>query len=278
MHDTADTPRLAIIVATFNSARDIAACLASVPSGAARTAHTLVVVDNASTDDTVDVVATASPTVRLIALPENRGFAAANNAGIRATQSELVLLLNPDTVVHPEAIDRLVDALDGREDVAVCGPRLVDAAGRAELSFGKRLGPIAELRQKLLVTGHARQWPVITPRVERLSRSPSEPDWVSGACLLVRRLDAEAVGLLDERYFLYAEDVDFCLAVRQRSRGVLFVPEAEVTHLRGRSRRSAASASELAYRRSQLAYYAKHRPGWAPLLGAYLRLRGRHPG
>jgi GT2 family glycosyltransferase len=271
-------PRLTIIIATFNSARDIAACLASVPSGASRTPYELVVVDNASTDDTLGVVATASPEARRIELAENRGFSAANNVGIRATHGELVLLLNPDTVVHPAAIDRLVDALDRRGDVAVCGPRLVDADGRAELSFGRRLGPFAELRQKLLVTGHARRWPIITAFVEWVSRRAAEPDWVSGACLLVRRRDAEAVELLDERYFLYAEDVDFCLAVRRRGRGVLFVPEAEVTHLRGRSRRSAASASDQAYRRSHLSYYAKHRPGWAWLLGAYLRLRGRHPG
>ena len=102
-------------------------------------------------------------------------------------------------------------------------------------------------------------------------------DWVSGACLLVRRTDAEAVGLLDERYFLYTEDVDFCAAIRARGRHVLFTPQAHVIHLRGRSRATVADRMNAAYRRSQLAFYEKHHPRWAPLLRAYLAVRGHLP-
>jgi GT2 family glycosyltransferase len=119
--------------------------------------------------------------------------------------------------------------------------------------------------------------PLISHYVERLARDPRETDWVSGACLLVRRADAEAVGLLDERYFMYAEDVDFCAAIRARGRRILFVPGAEVVHLRGRSVASRPRATEMAYRRSQLAFYAKHHPGWTPFLRAYLKVRGRLP-
>jgi len=109
-------------------------------------------------------------------------------------------------------------------------------------------------------------------RAEQLSRRQHFPDWVSGACLLVRRGDAEAVGLLDERFFMYLEDVDFCAAIRARGRRVLFTPDVEVTHLRGGSRPSAAATAR-AYRRSQLAFYAKHHPSWIPLLRLYHRLR-----
>ena len=100
-------------------------------------------------------------------------------------------------------------------------------------------------------------------------------DWVSGACLLVRRADAEAAGLLDERYFLYTEDVDFCAAIRARGRTRPVHAGGEITHLRGRSRATAPAAMNAAYRRSQLAFYEKHHPRWAPLLRAYLRLQGR---
>jgi N-acetylglucosaminyl-diphospho-decaprenol L-rhamnosyltransferase len=93
----------------------------------------------------------------------------------------------------------------------------------------------------------------------------------------VRREAAEAVGLLDERYFVYAEDVDFCAAIRARGGRVLFTPVAEVVHLRGRSAASAPAATARAYRRSQLAFYRKHHPRWAPLLRLYLRLRGQAP-
>jgi hypothetical protein len=110
--------------------------------------------------------------------------------------------------------------------------------------------------------------------VERATRRPRAPDWVTGACLLVRRRDAEAVGLLDERYFMYTEDVDFCAAIRARGRKILFTPDVEIVHLRGRSGASAAGQTRRAYRQSQLAFYEKHHPGWAPVLRLYLRLRG----
>jgi hypothetical protein len=110
-----------------------------------------------------------------------------------------------------------------------------------------------------------------------MTRRRHYPDWVSGACLLVRRADALAAGLLDDRYFLYAEDVDFCAALRSLGRRILFTPDAEVVHLRGASGRKRRVETGRAYRRSQLAFYEKHHPRWAPLLRAYLRLRGALP-
>ena len=100
------------------------------------------------------------------------------------------------------------------------------------------------------------------------------PDWVSGACLLVRRADAEAVGLLDERFFMYTEDVDFCAAIRARGRRILFTPSAAVVHLRGRSGAGSPVDTYAAYRRSHLAFYEKHHPWLAPLLRLYIRARG----
>ena len=180
-------------------------------------------------------------------------------------------------MLRPGAIARLVQALEETPSAAVAGPRLVDESGRAELSFGAMIGPFAELRQKVLVRGNDRGTPIIRRHVERLTRQGRTVDWVSAACLLVRRADADAVGLLDERYFMYTEDVDFCAAIRARGRDVIFVPEADVAHLRGRSARSRPDATEAAYRRSQLAFYAKHHPRWLPLLRAYLALRHRLP-
>ena len=98
---------------------------------------------------------------------------------------------------------------------------------------------------------------------------------VSGACLLVRRQAADEVGLLDERFFLYTEDVDFCASVRASGWKVLFTPAAEIVHLRGRSRATAARQAQAAYRRSHLAFYEKHHPRFVPLLRAYLRITGK---
>ena len=269
--------RLAIVIVTYNSAADIGRCLDSIPAAARTTTHDVIVVDNASADGSAALVRERWPHVRVLDAGSNLGFARGNNLGIRATDSELVLLLNPDTVPANGAIDRLVAVLDEMPGVAVTGPRIVDDGGRVELSYGAMIGPLAELRQKLLTLGHARRWPLLAARVDRASGRASFPDWVSGACLLIRRADLVAAGLLDERYFLYTEDVDLCAAVRARGRLVRFSPEAEVVHVRGASRASAPGPAEQAYRHSQLAFYRKHHPGWAPVLAAYLKVRGRFP-
>jgi N-acetylglucosaminyl-diphospho-decaprenol L-rhamnosyltransferase len=254
---------LSIVIVSFNARADLEQCLQSLQDAPPARSHEIVVVDNASADGSADA-ARRHPGVLVVDTGANLGFARGTNVGIRASHGRTLLLLNSDTIVPPGAIDTLAGALDRHQDVAVVGPRLVDAAGRAELSFGKMIGPFAELRQKWIAKGD----------VDALTRREHFPDWVSGACLLVRRDDAEAVGLLDERYVMYLEDVDFCAAIRARGRRILFTPDVEITHLRGRSRRAAPAATNRAYRRSQIAFYVKHHPRWAPLLKLYLKARG----
>ncbi len=269
-------PRLSIIIVTYNSMGHIDECLRSLVEHRPAVDHEIVVVDNASTDGTAAAIRARWNGVRVIDAGANLGFARANNLGIQQTFGELILLLNPDTSIHARAVDRLVGALETRPDVAIAGPRLVNADGHAELSFGRMMSPLAEVRQKALVRGSERRGP-IAMYVESMTRRERDVDWVSGACLLVRRTDAESVGLLDERYFMYAEDVDFCAAVRARGRRVLFYPAAEIVHIRGQSRATASAAAERAYRRSQVAFYEKHHPGWAPWLRWYLKIRRRLP-
>jgi GT2 family glycosyltransferase len=254
---------VSIIIVSFNAGDDLERCLGSLHASPPDAAHEIVVVDNGSSDGSV-AKARHWPAVRVIENGRNVGFARATNIGIRASGGVNLLLLNGDTIVPAGAIDRLLAELDRDSSVAVVGPRLVDGNGRAELSFGGMIGPLNELRQQRLARGD----------VDRLTTERRYPDWVSGACLLVRRSDAEAAGLLDERFFMYTEDVDFCAAIRSRGRRILFTPEVEVQHLRGRSVATAAVATEQAYRRSQMAFYDKHHPCWARLLRLYLWLRG----
>jgi N-acetylglucosaminyl-diphospho-decaprenol L-rhamnosyltransferase len=252
-------------------------CLASLAAAPPHLPFDITVVDNASKDDSVSAVRDRWPAIRLIALDRNTGFAAANNTGIRATSGELILLLNNDTIVPPGALDRLVARVRETPAAAAAGPRLVDGQGRAELSFGPMISPLAELRQKLTMRLYDGGIAPVAAWVERATRRERFVDWVSGACLLVYRADAEAVGLLDERYFLYTEDVDFCASIRARGRKILFTPAAQVVHLRGRSRATVSDAMNPAYRRSHLAFYQKHHPAWAPVLRAYLRFKGSAP-
>jgi GT2 family glycosyltransferase len=270
-------PRLSIVIVSYNARRDLETCLDSLQSHPPASPHEIIVVDNASTDGSDEAVRQRAPAVRLVPQTRNAGFAAANNAGIAAASGELVLLLNSDTIVGPGAIDTLMERLRARPSAAAAGPRLVDAEGRPELSFGPMISPFAELRQKVIVSLHARRLGPVSRWVERQTRREQVVDWVSGAALLVYRADAVAAGLLDERFFLYTEDVDFCAALRARGREILFTPAAEIIHLRGRSRASAPAAANAAYRRSQLAFYAKHHPRWAAALRVYLTIKGERP-
>jgi N-acetylglucosaminyl-diphospho-decaprenol L-rhamnosyltransferase len=269
-------PRLSIIVVNYNGRGHLDGLLDTLAKHPPTTSHEVVVVDNASSDGSAALV-NAAPGVGLIQLPRNVGFSAGNNAGIRATTGELVLLLNSDTLLAPGALETLIERLDAHPDAAVAGPRLVDANGDPELSFGRMISPLAELRQKAIVSLHARGFSPVSRWVERVTSTEHFVDWVSGACLLVRRSVALQVGLLDERFFLYTEDVDFCASVRAAGWKVLFTPRSVVVHLRGRSRATAPRATNAAYRRSHLAFYAKHHPRYLPLLRLYLKLRNELP-
>ena len=264
-----------IIIVNYNTREDLAACLASLTDAWPACAAQAIVVDNASTDGSVAMVNSRWPAVRTMALPRNLGFGAANNVAMRQSQAPFVLLLNSDTIVPAGAIDTLLSRLEATR-AAAAGPRLVDGAGRPEVSFGSMLTPWTELIQRRRVRMAAQGTAQAMEQTERLLAEERFVDWVSGACLLLRRADAEAAGFFDERYFMYEEDVDLCAAIRRRGGTVLFTPAAHITHLRGRSvAQLTGSAGPTHYDRSHVAFYEKHAPGWAPWLRLWLRLRGR---
>ena len=269
--------KLVIIIVNYNTREELLACLNSIHTARPTVSHSVVVVDNGSLDGSPDAVRLAWPNVRLIELDKNIGYARANNRAIHETVSDLVLLLNSDTVVPPYTIDNLVQELDRNPEVAIVGPRLVDDEGRPELSVGSMIGPFNEARQKLKGFALHRHLPLLSRWATRVVSRRHYPHWVSGACLLIRRTAANAAGLLDERFFLYGEDVDLCTAVRRLGGQVLFVPHIEVVHHRGRSSRTTPAHQREVYRRSQLAFYRKHHPMWAPVLRLYLRIRGQLP-
>jgi len=268
------TLQLDIIIVNYNTAAHLVACLAALRDAPPAVPHHICVVDNASTDMSLAWVTEKWPDVEMVSLPENVGFAAANNVGIRRTSAPLILLLNSDTVVPEGAIDRLVARLEATSVVAA-GPRLIDATRSPEVSFGPMLTPWSEAVQRLRVKLAASKSPWARRYIARHVSQERTVDWVSGACLLVRRAAAEEAGLLDERYFMYEEDVDFCAALRARGGRILFTPAAEILHLRGGSFAATGQAVSPLYDRSHLRFYEKHSPLWAPLLRAWLAMRGR---
>lgn len=259
-----------VVIVSFNTRPDTLACLESLHASPPKALGTVFVVDNASTDGSVEAIRTAWPAVEVLSLPRNAGFGAANNVALRRSTGTLVLLLNSDTIVPAGAIDALVLRLEATGATAI-GPRLVDDTGRPELSFGRMLTPLSELSQMVRGRLARSERPWLRRQMERQLATERRVDWASGACLLLRRSEAAAAGFFDERYFLYEEDVDLCAALRARGGQVWFTPHATVVHRGGRSGAPASGH----YDRSHLAFYAKHAPGWVPVLRTWMRLRGR---
>jgi hypothetical protein len=262
----------AAAVVTYDAMPWIERCLASVAGVPA------VVVDNGSTDGTVEVVRERFPDVRVIE-SENRGLGAGWNTGIRETESRYVLLLNSDAWLVGDALARLVAFADRRPEAAIVAPRLLNQDGSLQRS----------------VRGFPTLWRLTTeyfllrklaPRSSALNGfyaggfdhdEVREAEFVMGACMLVRRSAIEQVGLLDEDYFLFSEETDWCYRFHQAGWQVLFFPGAECVHVGGASHKGRLYRENL---RGHLLFFWKHRgPKSAErarrLLLAALRLRGR---
>lgn len=261
--------RLSALVVSYNVAPLLRRCLASLSE-----ATEILVVDNASSDGSVAMVRAEFPRVRLIPLAENRGFSAGVNEAARAATGDLFLLLNPDAEVPPNALARMVAAIEARPAAAAIGLRQVNADGTFQLSFGPPPSlPLELLRfivQRRLDAGDRRLAGFIDRRFSRPRRVP----WVAGSALLVRREAFEAVGGFDEGFFLYFEDIDFCLRLAQRGGMVVYVPSVTVVHHRGRSAAASPGPASRAYRESQLRYWRKYRGARiAAIVGRYQRFR-----
>ncbi|HEV7498477.1 MAG TPA: glycosyltransferase family 2 protein [Vicinamibacteria bacterium] len=250
-------PRVSAIVVSYNTRDDLRRSLEALRAHAGVPLETIVV-DNASTDGTAEAVRARFPEVHLIANPANLGFSRANNLGLRVARGEFVLVLNSDCEVRPGAVAGLAAILEARPDVAIVGPRTLGTDGAPQVSFGPSLTPLAEWRQGRLVRGVKAGHADARRRAAALAAQEQEPDWVSASCFLARKSALDAVGGFDEAFFLYEEDVDLCLRVRQAGGRILYTPRAEVVHHLGRSMERAPERARLEYHRSHLRFYAKH--------------------
>jgi len=265
---------LTIVIVSWNTAALLEDCLCSIEATVEDLDCRVVVVDNASPDSSPDMVEANFPAVQLIRSSVNLGFAGGNNLGIRACDpdSPYILLLNSDTVVQPGALKTLIRFMDEHPETGICGPRLLLPDGTPQhYSFGR--DPtlpylIARGLKQGLLGRSMHNW--ATEEVQKT-------DWVSGACMLVRRSAIDQVGLLDERFFMYFEDNDWCLRMRKAGWEIRYFPDAAIVHLGGQSLKH-SSESDAVYYRSLLHFYAKHygRRSQATLR-ALLFLAGRLP-
>ncbi|MGH9786154.1 MAG: glycosyltransferase family 2 protein [Terriglobia bacterium] len=256
---------ISVILVTYNSRGHIGRCLDSLRELEQGLRAEIVVVDNASSDGTADLVRQRYPAVKLIASPTNLGFAAAANVGARHSTGDSLLFLNPDTV-YMDSLRPLQEALESSDRFAAAAPRLVDRDGRTQVGFTVRRLPSATflafevLLLNRLFPGNPvnRKYRCLDLDLER----PSEVEQPAGACLMVRRTSFEACGGFDEAFFpLWFEDVDLCKRLRERGGAILFLPHVRVEHHGAHSLESVTfSEKQIYWYRNLLYYVRKHFP------------------
>lgn len=255
-------PEADIIIVTYNSAWDLARCLDSILRQKTRYRYRVTVVDNASTDGTAGIVRLRYTEVSLLLSGQNRGFAKANNLAIGQTHGKYVVLLNPDTEVKAGALDMLLDFLEAHPEVGAVGPKLLNANGTMQLTGNT----FPSLRNLLFETFFLDR---LFPKsrlfgAHKLSfwdrREPAPVDWVMGACVAVRREAGNKVGWLDEDFFMYFEETDFCWRLRAAGYKVYYVPAAEVVHFGGTGLKAYSGPKVVMWHRSLLHYFRRHHP------------------
>lgn len=245
-----------ISIVSLNTRALLAACLRSVGVSAGVTFETYVV-DNGSSDDSPEMVEREFPWVRLNRNEANRGFAAANNIAIRGAVGRYVLLLNPDTVIEPGTLREMVAFMDSHGDVGICGPRIHFPDGRFQ-SCGYRFPTLlSEIRQSKNIDEVLR-WIVGTEPPLRVDAAPFEVDWVDGACFMIRRRVIDRIGPLDEQYFLYAEELDWCFRARKDGWAICTVPHVRIVHHQGQTSAQMSDFSLAHLVETRLRYYRKN--------------------
>jgi GT2 family glycosyltransferase len=247
-------PPISIVIVTYNTKELIQRCIDHLQRYFSEMLPEIIVIDNGSVDETFSLLKEKYPNIKSIRSEINVGFGAANNLGIPLAQGKYVLLLNSDAFPHPGALQKAIELMDNHSDVGLAGAQLLFEDGSLQLS--------------------AREFPTLSHDVmtftgfksgEVLERPSSAVDWVTGAFCIIRPEVIKKIGLLDERFYMYFEEVDYCLRVQQAGYKVWFWPEIVVTHLCGvtckttvKTQKIESGIVTLWNSRSKYLYYRKH--------------------
>ena len=253
---------LSICIVTQQACEYLRSCLVSIAENQPSGAYEIIVVDNASTDGTIDMLRLEFPAVQVIINDRNTGYTAPMNQALRRGSGRYLIQLNPDTIAHPGAFNTLIEFMDSYPQVGICGPKVLNTDGSMQKSCRR---------------GDSRPWAVFSyflglsrlfPRSKffggyHLNHLPEDTinpvDGVAGSCMLIRREVVDQIGYLDERYFAFQEDADYCFQARQAGWQVFYVPSAHITHIGGHGgTRVQPYRSIYEWHRSYWLYYHKN--------------------
>jgi hypothetical protein len=258
---------LSIVIVAWNVRELVLDCLASIGAAKLGISYEVIVVDNGSNDFTVEAVSRQFPETRILALPKNIGFGAGNNRGFEVMRGRHAVLLNSDTIVMPGGLEACVRYLDLHKEVGVVGPQLLNPDRTKQNCIHNAPNLVSELvGQSLLRRLLQRRYPSKLVDYD----APIEVEAVLGACLFARRVVIEQVGMIDEGYFFFLEETDWCQRIRTAGWKIAHLPDAYVIHLYGEStKKRAPLRTRIEYYRSRYLFFRKNRSR-----AAYLTLRG----
>ncbi len=263
---------LSVIIVNWNTKELLCQCLHSLSQTLKKIDTEVFVVDNGSADGSAGAVREKFPEVKLIENPVNMGFASANNQALSVSKGRYLLLLNPDTQVKDGAIEKMLSFMEANPDVGIAGAQLMNVDGSKQNSIANFPSLATELLNKNLL-----RWlfPQRFPGKERDYLDPIEVDSVIGACMMVRRKAMEQVGPLDEDYFLFMEETDWCFRMKKANWKIFHVPRAEVIHFQGKSAEVDKARARVEYYQSRYHYFKKNKGSlqfFVLLIGLILKL------
>lgn len=231
------SPRMSIVVVNYRTPKITCDCLAAVKRHVAPGTYQLIVVDNASGDDSIARIGAAHPDIDLIGAQANLGFGAGNNQGVAAAVAPYLILLNSDAMLRSDSPNRMVDFLEANPDISCLGPRIDLPDGtRQPKVCGHRPSPWRAIMQSVGLSRLSRWWRGFDGiDSEGVSQRVTRVGWISGVCMTMRTADYRAIGGFDTGFFMYCEDIDLCMRLRRQFGAVVHVDDWPVTHLGGAS-------------------------------------------
>lgn len=251
---------LSIIIVSFNSRRHLDQCLGSIFNNPIKSSYELIVVDNNSSDGTVEFVQKACPQGRIIINRENKGFAAANNQAFKVVQGRYLLLLNPDTIVRNGSLDELVAFMDSHDNCGAAGTTLLNSDGKVQPTGVKFPGLWNMFVESVFLDRLFPRSRIFGRHKEGYEegRSPRSVDYVQGTCLIVRSGTLAEVGSFDDRFFMYFEEVDWCWRMKKAGWRVCLCPSVTIIHLGGEIRGHFDEHRLMYYHKSLLQFSTIH--------------------
>jgi len=257
---TPSKPDVSIIIVSWNVAELLTACLNSIYAHNERSRILeVIVVDSASADETLAVVRERFPQVTLLPQAENVGFTRGNNIGLRAARGDYLFLLNPDTELSADVVEVLAAYLDENPQVGIVGPKTLNT-DRTYQSTRRRFPTLSlELRESLWLAPHLFDLPPSHYSLDNPSPDTTHPvDWVQGSALMIRRVLYDQIGGMDEGFFMFSEEVDWCKRAADHHWKIAYIGSTHIIHHGGKSTEQAGARSHIYYQTSKIRYFRKH--------------------